>query len=175
MNYNEIADALDREAVTAKAKIDAAEIFRKLSSIEGATKEAEAARAKAEQARDEAIAELERVKAEAEAATNSAKEKIGAVYAEAKKVRDDADDAAAAAVNSAEEKAKKILADAQADAKAKQALANAELSKTRDALAELTANRYALLTELDEIKAKADAEESRLADIRATIAKFSSV
>lgn len=170
IDYNQTADALDRMAVQQQAMADAAAAFRTLGSIEGATKEANAKRADAEAARDEALQEY-----------NAALDKAAEVRVHADEVRvnarndiaraiEEANDKTTKLVQDAVDRAKVIESDAKAAAEATIKKTNEDLSSAHDQLDALDVDIRTRTATRDGLIAEAEAAEKRLTAVRDAIA-----
>ena len=143
---------------------DAADAIEAIGSMEGATKEAQAARAEAEAGRDSAVAELATLREEINAAAWNAKIDADVKLAEV-----------ADALKAATAQAESVMASAKAaaaarEAEAKQALSDAKV-QAEELVADAVSQADAVTADLAEKAEQLNALAAQLAEAKALIAK----
>ena len=172
MDHNTIADNLDRMAVQHQTMVEAAAAFRKLGSIDQATKEAENARAIADQAATDAARDLVNAKQDVATAKTQAAAVLEAARKEAVQILADANSDADGIVSLADDKAGKLMAEAKEQAKAKSQAAESALNPLLANLTALKSEVAALTEKRDLLNADADEAQAKLDVVREAIAKL---
>lgn len=157
MNKQETAQQLRKVANFFKGLQQSADDIEAIGSMEGATKEARAARDLATQERDKALAELADAKAKGAKFVKDTKDKVEGMLADAQAKAD-------ALVAEANERVGRVASDmitkAEAQAADVIAKANAAVANAEQAHHDLSVKRTALAAEVADLETKADTAQA---------------
>ena len=174
LDYNQIADSLERMAVQQQAMTDAALQFRSLGSIDGATKEAISRRDAAVKERLKAEEELDAVIDKVADAKLAAQSIVESAQVQRDKWASERVSDAKALFESASADAEKIISDAKVEAEKIAIKTLSDLYAKRDELTRvsadvisLTGKRDALIADTDKAQARYDAVQEQIKKLAA--------
>lgn len=172
MDYNQAADALDRECVTIEAKVFARDAFRALGSLEGATQDAISRREAAVAAAEKAKADLEAITTKVADANKQAADRLAEADKTAHDTMTKADNDAIELVRTANTRAGEIIAAANAKSDALIAKTSADLQAKTAQSAALDIDINVKTGGLKAIEAKTESAQNDLDAVNAMIAKL---
>ena len=172
MDFNNIADSLDRMAVQQQAITSAAEAFRKLGSIDGATKEAEKRQAAMVDEVNASLATLNQINTDIDDAKVKMQDRVDKANTLAGEKIADAVDRANSIEKSAVARGDEIIATAKEQADKLRADTEAALAATNTALATARADFADMQTKQRDVEDSTNATQEKMDKLRAAIAEL---